>query len=142
MLFGRREMLRRAAGLAAALPALGDVGPAQRPTRTSAVWVRTELYFGTAKPVNQQVTDSEFNDFVATEVTARFPDGLTLLSGYGQFRSSTGVLIREKSYLLILLYPPQMRDAHDRIEQIRDLYKLSFSQESVLRVDSLSLVSF
>jgi hypothetical protein len=74
--------------------------------------------------------------------TPRFPDGLTGLTGYGQFRNSAGVIVKERSMELILLYPPQMRDADRKIEEIRAAYKQAFQQESVLRVDSLAAVSF
>lgn len=86
--------------------------------------------------------DEEFARFIDSEVTSRFPDGLTLLTGYGQFRTSDGTLVREKSHLLILLYPPQMEDANGRIQEIRELYKTRFEQESVLRGDSYTVVSF
>ena len=89
--------------LVSALPAAD-----QRPTAASAeVWARTELYFGTNKPDNTEVTDTQFQDFIDHEVTKRFPDGLTLLTGNGQFRNSAGVLIRERSHVLILFYPLQ-----------------------------------
>ena len=115
----------------------------QRPTAASAeVWARTELYFGTNKPDNTEVTDTQFQDFIDHEVTPRFPDGLTLLTGNGQFRNSAGVLIREKSHVLILFYPVQTQDANKKIQDIRGAYKRYFAQESVLRVDSLSLISF
>ena len=115
----------------------------QRPTAASAeVWARTELYFGTNKPDNTEVTDTQFQDFIDSEVTRRFPDGLTLLIGNGQFRNSAGVLIREKSHVLILFYPLQTQDANKKIQDIRGAYKRYFAQESVLRVDSLSLISF
>ena len=114
----------------------------KRPASTAELWARTELFFGTNRPNNQLVTDEEFNEFVNSVVTERFPDGLTLLTAYGQFRNSAGDLVREKSFLLILLYPPEMQDAWKRIQEIRNCYKDAFSQESVLRVDSLSLVSF
>jgi hypothetical protein len=113
----------------------------KRPTAMSEVWARTELYFGTSKPAGQ-VTDEEFAAFIDYEVTPRFPDGLTLLTGYGQFRGSTGELIREKSHVLIILYPPQMADANKKLQEIREQYKTMFQQESVLRVDSVSFVSF
>ena len=115
--------------------------PIRRPT-AGEVWVRTELYFGTNKPDGQQITEGEFNDFVATQVTPRFPDGLTLLTGYGQFRNASGQIIREKSFLLILFYPPQIQDANAKVQQIREKYKSEFRQESVLRVDGYSVVSF
>jgi hypothetical protein len=142
MSFRRRDLLQGAALFAGALPALAEGAPTPRPTTAAEVWVRTELYFGTDRAGGTPVTDAEFNDFLAREVTERFPDGLTLLSGYGQFRSSTGALIREKSFLLILFYPPQMQDANSRIQQIRDRYKAAFGQESVLRTDGFTFLSF
>jgi hypothetical protein len=78
-------------------------------------------------------------------ITPRFPDGLTLLSGHGQFRNSAGVIVEEKSFLLILLYPVEdFRASSRRIERIRTLYKERFQQESVLRADDAfaSRVSF
>ena len=63
---------------------------------------RTELFFGTAKP-DGVVTEEEFLAFVDAEITPRFPDGLTLLKGDGQFRGEDGVIIKEESFVLILL---------------------------------------
>lgn len=141
-IFGRRSLLVKAALFLTLLAPVSGAESIKRPNATAAeVWARTELYFGTNK-ANGVVTDAEFGNFVDTEVTRLFPDGLTLLTGYGQFRSSTGALIREKSHLLILLYPPQAQDANKKVQEIRDLYKKAFGQESVLRVDSFSLVSF
>lgn len=138
----RRSFLATAAFFLLLIPNASGADAPRRPTSTSEVWVRTELYFGTNKPDNTQVTDAEFNAFVDQQVTTRFPDGLTLLTGNGQFRSSTGVLIREKSQVLILFYPPQVLNANKLVQDIREAYKSAFSQESVLRVDSFSVVSF
>lgn len=60
------------------------LGSINRPTTTPAVWNRTELYFGTGRPDGSVVSDAEFQQFVDIQVTPRFPDGLTLLAGYGQ----------------------------------------------------------
>jgi len=106
------------------------------------IWARTELFFGTSRPNGPPVTDDKFNRFLDQQVTPRFPDGLTLLTGSGQFKNSSGVIIQEKSKLLILLYPLTDTDASDRIEAIREIYKQMFQQESVLRVDSRAGVSF
>jgi hypothetical protein len=114
----------------------------KRPTSAPEIWARTELYFGTNRANSEPVSEAEFASFVDIHVTERFPDGLTLLTAYGQFRNSRGELIRERSLLLILLYPRDMQDANKRIQEIRDLYKTQFSQESVLRVDSFAMVSF
>lgn len=125
---------------AAARPAAA-ASPIKRPRSSAEVWARTELYFGTSKP-GGEITDEEFAAFIDSEVTSRFPDGLTLLTGYGQFRTSDGTLVREKSHLLILFYPPQMEDANGKIQEIRECYKTRHNQESVLRGDSFTVVSF
>lgn len=137
----RRGFLGAAALLSTGTPRLVAEELIKRPTAAAEIWARTELYFGTNK-LQAEVTDSEFATFVDAEVTKRFPEGLTLLTGYGQFRNSSGALIREKSHVLILFYPLQTHDANGKIQEIRELYKDSYQQESVLRVDSLSFVSF
>lgn len=114
----------------------------KRPVATAEIWNRTELYFGSAKPDGSSVTEAEFTEFVNREVTPRFPDGLTLLTGYGQFKNASGQIVRETSRILILLYPLRMPGANLKIEEIRNLYKAAFYQESVLRTDSYSSVSF
>ena len=88
------------------------------------------------------VTDEEFERFLKSEITPRFQDELTLLVGTGQFKDSKGEIIREKSRLIILIYPFGESESSERIEQIRDAYKSAFGQESVIRADSLSCVSF
>ncbi|PSB04717.1 DUF3574 domain-containing protein [Merismopedia glauca] len=107
------------------------------------LFVRTELFFGASRPNGLEVSETEFQTFLNREITPRFPDGLTFLAGRGQFRNSQGVIIKEKSRLIILLYPVEKaKDSTQRIEQIRRLYNNSFQQESVLRVDDLSCTSF
>ena len=113
----------------------------RKPT-SREVWARSELYFGSQKPDGSIVTEQEFVGFIDAEVTPRFPDGLTLLTGYGQFRNAVGTIIKERSMVLILFYPLQTETANHRIEEIRDAYKYAFQQESVLRVDSLTFLSF
>lgn len=109
----------------------------------SEIWNRTELYFGSSKPDGSVVSEKKFQRFVDEQVTPRFPDGLTLLTGNGQFKNSAGVILKERSMVLILLYPIEPQDTSSlKIEEIREAYKGAFQQESVLRVDSLANVSF
>jgi hypothetical protein len=103
---------------------------------TSLSFARTELFFGTAKAEGLPVTEAEFFAFVDQEITPRFPDGLTVLRAEGQFRLANGQIIKEDSFLLILLYPVEaFRASSKQINTIRELYKAQFDQESVLRVD-------
>ncbi len=121
-------------------PALQDVAPTGHPLPErlryrGQRYVKTELYFGTTMP-GTTVSEERFLAFVDTHVTPRFPDGLTLLKGYGHFTGRDGVLTKEASFALILLYPfDTLKDSHKKIEVIRYLYKREFQQESVLRVD-------
>ena len=104
-------------------------------------FVRTELFFGLSRP-GGVVSEAEFKEFVDSRVTPRFPDGLTLISGIGQFREASQAIIAEGAKLLILLYPRQDAEANRKIEQIRRDYKQTFQQQSVLRADEASSVSF
>ena len=99
-------------------------------------FLRTELYFGTDIKGGTQVSAVDWDKFLAEEVTPKFPDGFTVLEGYGQYRDLSGKMVRENSKVLILLYPLQNRKSVNRkIEQIRNTYKKAFQQESVLRLD-------
>jgi len=129
--------------LGGALPAApaGVVEAHRKRPAVQDMWARTELYFGTNRP-GGAVSEAEFNCFIDDVVTPRFPDGLTLLSGYGQFLNSKGILERERSKVLILLYPATTIDASKLIQEIREAYKAAYQQESVLRVDTYVSVSF
>ncbi len=104
-------------------------------------FARTELFFGLSKPDGSVVSEEEFQSFIDNAVTPRFPDGLTLLSGTGQFRDSSGEVAKEGSKLLILLYSFD-RESNREIQEIREEYISQFQQSSVLRVDEQSCVSF
>ncbi len=102
----------------------------------ASTFIRTELYFGRNKPDGKEVSRKEFNEFLSGFVTERFPDGLTVLTGRGQFLNSDGEVERERSVVLILLYPVSARNEKSiKIEEIREEYKTRFRQQSVLRVD-------
>lgn len=97
---------------------------------------RTELYFGRDKNDGTQVTDEEWSKFLDEVVTPKFPDGLTVLDGKGQYRLENGTIVKENSKVLILLYTSKTRLVNSRkIDQIRNEYKKIFRQESVMRID-------
>jgi hypothetical protein len=89
------------------------------------------------------VTDAQFMTFVDRSVTPQFPDGLTIQEGRGQWRDSNGVVERERSHELILLYPAAEARTHDpQIERIRDAYVAAYGQDSVARLDEPTLADF
>lgn len=122
-----------------ARPAASSDRGARRPA--SEVWRRTELFFGLSRKGGPDVTEEEFARFLREVVTPRFPDGLTVLAGDGQYRTSANVIVRERSKVLVLLYERADRGASARIEEIRRAYSSAFDQESVLRADSRARVS-
>jgi hypothetical protein len=115
-------------------PALSCRSPARAMTRL-------EMLFGTARPNGPPISDEEWAAFVDTEVTPRFPDGLTILRGPGQWRDRDGVLAREQSHIVVIWHKPASRYEAD-IEAIRAAYQSRFDQESVMRVEGQSCVSF
>ncbi len=136
-----------------ALPAAADqTSDRERQTTRQAIqcegyfageaFARTELFFGLSKPDGSVVTKDEFQMFLDKEITPRFPDGLTVLMGRGQYRTQSGNIIAEESVIVILLYPFGGEEKRQSIEAIREAYKRAFQQESVLRSDSITCVAF
>ncbi|WP_371650744.1 MULTISPECIES: DUF3574 domain-containing protein [unclassified Streptomyces] len=107
-------------------------------------YVSTHLYFGTGRHQGKPpITEEEFMKFVADVVTPRFPSGLTLQEGRGQWRDKDGDINRERSYELTVLYPVKEARARDGdIEYIRRLYCTMYELESVGRADVRAQVSF
>jgi hypothetical protein len=103
-------------------------------------FVRTELFFGLSRP-GSRISQRQFDRFVDDKVTPRFPDGLTLLSGRGQFRLDDRDIVEEGSKVLVLLHEGGA-DRSAAIDAIRAEYVDQFDQQSVLRTDTTSCVGF
>ena len=128
-LLGERAILPR--------PGAGEL--ACRPGASQ--FARLELLFGMGRRNGVAVSEEEWRAFLDAEVTPRFPDGLTVLTGYGQWRTGAGVLTKETSRMLLIWYRP-VAESDPKIEAIRSAYKARFGQESVLRVDGAACLSF
>jgi hypothetical protein len=102
--------------------------------------IRTELYFGLAKPTGQ-VSADEWRAFLDDVVTPRFPQGLTVCDAYGQW-SGDGVRVKKESSKLLILIHDEGAAQEAAVEEIRAEYKKRFQQESVLRVDTPVKASF
>jgi hypothetical protein len=126
-------MLRTALGLFLLLGTPAFATDCIPPSKSMA---RTEMFFGAGR-----VSDAEWKQFLAREVTPRFPDGLTALDGYGQWKAPSGAIAKERSRVLILMHNEDASSSQ-RIEAIRATYKRQFHQSSVMRVDAEDCVSF
>jgi hypothetical protein len=102
---------------------------------------RIELLFGMGRKGGGEIGEEEWRAFLDTEVTPRFSDGLTALTGYGQWRNASGAIAKETSRVLLIWARPDAVN-NQKIETIRAAWKARFSQESVMRVDETSCVSF
>ena len=102
---------------------------------------KDELYFGLSKPGGGMISEAQWEQFLNSEITPRFRDGLTVLDGYGQYLNSVGILTREKTKVVILIYSPSP-EKNQAINEIIDSYKQKFQQQSVLRVTSTVQVFF
>ena len=86
--------------------------------------------------------DARWRQFLAREVTPRFPDGLTVYETYGQWRDpKRNVIVREKSRVMRIIVPADA-PAQDKIEAVTEAYKKQFSQKSVGIATRMACVSF
>jgi Protein of unknown function (DUF3574) len=134
-----------AAGCAHPGSATATVPPAtQAGAPAPAGWVDTQLYFGLgpADHPEQGVSETKWREFLDKEVTPRFPDGLSVLEVYGQWRGAAETATeRERSKLLIIVYPDNAEN-RAKIEAIRGAWKRRTGDESVLKVTQPADVSF
>ena len=125
--------MMRAAALLLLLTAPACARDCKQPAREMA---RTELLFGAGT-----VSEGAWHRFLSSEVTPRFPAGLTALEGYGQWRAPNGTISKEHSRVLLLWHAPDAK-SDAALDAIRDAYKKRFHQRSVMRVDGEDCVSF
>ncbi len=86
--------------------------------------------------------EADFTRFVDMEITPRFPDGLTVTSGDGQYNGKDGHLVREPSKIVTLIMPAATPEVAAKLDAIRTAYKSRFHQDSVLMVTAPSCSAF
>jgi hypothetical protein len=101
-----------------------------------------QLLFGRAIGTQGEVSESEWEDFLAATVTPAFPGGLTVTDTMGQWRdAASGALVRERSKVVtILLDDPAA--SRPRLDAIADAYKQRFGQDAVGIVIAPACVAF
>ena len=142
------EVSRRAAvvatGVLFAVAGFGSAPAAQAEVCAppTAATQQVEMYFGSSVKGASAVTAEAWSQFLASEVTPRFADGLTVFDANGQWRSSDGRVYREATHVVLILYKADATtDA--KIEAIREAYKNDFHQENApVRVDTTVCAAF
>ena len=129
--------------LALALVAAAACADADTPSCPEGTdsFVEYRLFMGRSSQSGEVVDDAAWAAFLSDTVTPRFPDGLTVLDAQGQWRGSEGMILKQRSKLLIILAPTG-DDKMRLTEEVSDEYKRRFDQESVLRVVEDVCVTF
>jgi hypothetical protein len=100
-----------------------------------------EMFFGRSVG-SRVVSESEFAAFLASEITPRFPDGLTVIDARGQWRNGErGTIIREPSKLVKIIFNDDIQK-RSALDAVAESYKRKFHQQSVLIALQPSCVSF
>ena len=137
---------RRVRSLVAVLLVLGAAGCAgpgvpYDPAPGTQSLVRSELYFGRLRPDGTVVSYAEWRTFVADEITPRFPDGFTVFDALGQYRGRDGRIVSEPTKVLLVVHGSDAR-LRSAVQELRDIYRRLFQQESVLLIESPARAGF
>lgn len=133
----RRAALLLPLVLALAAPARAEEArPGELRPGLSVAMIETKLLFGLASADGSGVSEQEWTQFLAQEVTSRFPDGLTVIAAYGQVKGEahgTAQVVQE-NMRLVLIYHPDTPEAARKLDEIRRIYSERFHQWGVLQV--------
>jgi Protein of unknown function (DUF3574) len=125
--------------LAQALPATAQDIACSAPLKAM---LEIDLMFGRNIGGALGVSEGTWSDFVASEITPRFPDGLTVLDALGQWRDSdANTIVREPSKDVRIIVPAGA-EATLKIDAIVAAYKQRFQQQSVAVIIRPACVSF
>jgi hypothetical protein len=131
----RRTVFGALALVLAAGAAHGACRPGLREVTTA------QLFFGLDTGVERGISEGEWGRFLDTEVTPRFPDGLSVWGVAGQWKDPAGTLSREpaKTLLIVLSGVP---GEDSKLQALIDVYKSRFHQQSVLLVEAAACAAF
>lgn len=104
-------------------------------------WEGYWLYFGRNRDGKEVVSESEWEDFLATTVSTVLPDGFTLFDARGQWKTSAGHIERERTKVINVVIP-RGADGWNRVKKIASDYQERFGQEIVLKVSEEVCVAF
>lgn len=137
-----RCLRRTAIGMllvAAPASAATDSIPCDKSLQTRQV---AQLLFGRNVEDQVRVSEADWADFLAREVTPRFPDGLTVVDATGQWRDARRGSILHEGSKLIEIVLPGAADDRAKIEAIAEAYKRRFEQQSVGLIINQACVRF
>ena len=103
--------------------------------------VEYRLFMGRNSGGVEVVSDQDWAVFLQDIVTPRFPNGLTVLDGEGQWQIESGDIERERSKVLVIL-SPQGGGAQAHLAEVATSYKQLFNQGAVIQTSAGVCTSF
>jgi hypothetical protein len=97
--------------------------------REGAPQLVIELFFGRAG-----VSDAAWDSFLASVVTPRFPDGLTVFEARGQWHDPRDQRVSREPANVVQIAVPRDRYEPAKLAQVIEAYKTTFQQQSVGRL--------
>lgn len=94
--------------------------------------ILTKLYFGLEKP-GGEVAPDEWNNFIASTISPKFPAGLTILDASGQWLNANKGLTKERSKIVEIVHAGSQQE-REGIRQIVSQYKSRYQQEAVMEI--------
>lgn len=103
--------------------------------------MRTELYYGAGRLPHDGKPDERWENYINNEVTPRFPEGLTLLEGTGQWRVEVGEKPRRNRTRILILIHEATEEKSRMVEEIQKKWIEISGHQAVLRVSQPAEVS-
>lgn len=89
------------------------------------------LAFGLSLPGGGEITEADWEDFLAREVTPDFPAGLSVTEVRGQWQDTPASPIIHERARLVWIIAPSGPGLGAKLTAIRNAYKKRFNQSSV-----------
>ena len=103
--------------------------------------INDRLYFGRSIPGGGEISDAQWDKFVAEVVVPRFPEGFTVFHTDGHWRGDDGASVSEQSCVLEVTHAPDPA-ADAKVAEIGKAYRERFHQEAVLLIRTPAEMTF
>jgi len=97
----------------------------------SRQWFATEIYFGRHFSGRGEISEQQFDKFLAKQVTPAFPAGMTVYDAYGQMQHHSGGIVKQKTKVVVLVHKNSRAD-DGAIKKIIAAYRNEFGNPQVM----------
>jgi len=134
--------LRRSAQAALLFLAVAAPASAACPLPGQKPMLLVKMYFGQSLKNGQEISERDWDGFLADTVTARFPDGLTVYDTRGQWTDPKSHGLARERTKVVEIAASDTPAVRTRVADIARDYRLKFHQHSVGIVTTTSCALF